>query len=173
MDVNVTTTPYGLPSVELLSAQLAELKDGDPLAPVTVVVRSNFVSVSMRRALAAQPGGVANVTFITLRRLAEQMAAAKLAEQGRRPASAPLISSAVRVVLDQDPGVFSSVAGHPATEQALADVYRELRAAPDDALDAVAQCSARAADVVRIYRTVRRRLSVNWLRATSHRHRTH
>jgi hypothetical protein len=88
----------------LLATQLTDLKNGDPLAPITVIVRSNFVSASVRRALAARPGGIANVTFITLRRLAEQMAATKLAEVGRWPVSAPLICSAVRAVLDQEPG---------------------------------------------------------------------
>ena len=127
-----------------------------------MVVRSNFVSVSTRRALAARPGGIANVTFITLRRLAERLGAAKLAETGRRPVSAPLITSAIRTVLAEAPGIFASVAEHPATERALADAYRELRTAPDPALDAVADCSTRASDVVRIFRLVHERLSSNW-----------
>ena len=127
-----------------------------------MVVRSNFVSVSTRRALAARPGGVANVTFVTLRRFAEQIAAAHLAEAGRRPVSAPLITSAIRTVLAEAPGIFAPVADHPATEQALAGAYRELRTAPDDSLDAVAACSTRADDVVRIQRLVRERLSSKW-----------
>lgn len=127
-----------------------------------MVVRSNFVSVSTRRALAERPGGIANVTFLTLRRLAEQVAAAILAERGRRPVSAPLIASAIRTVLSSDPGVFASAANHPATEQALASAYRELRTAPDLSLDAVAACSSRAADVVRIQRAAREHLASDW-----------
>lgn len=142
--------------------QISALKDGDPLAPVTVVVRSNFVSVSTRRALAARPGGIANVSFLTLRRLAEQIAGPSLAESGRRPLSAPLIASAIRGVLSSKPGVFAAVAEHPATEQALASAYRELRRAPDSSLDDVAACSARAADVIRIQRTARDQLAPNW-----------
>ena len=65
-------------------------------------------------------------------------------------------------MLAEAPGVFASVAEHPATERALADAYRELRTAPDPALDAVADCSTRASDVVRIFRLVHERLSSNW-----------
>lgn len=162
MTIKTTTTAYGRPAVTCLAEQIAALKDGDPLAPVTVVVRSNFISVSTRRALAARPGGIANVTFITLRRLAEQLGAARLAEVGRRPVSAALITAAIRAVLTEAPGVFTPVAGHPTTEQALATSYRELRAAPERSLDAVADCSARAADVVRIHRSTRERLSAKW-----------
>lgn len=162
MTISVAATPFGLPAIDLLGAQFTDLKAGDPLAPVTVVVRSNLVSVSVRRALAARPGGIANVTFITLRRLAEQLAAPQLASIGRRPVSAPLISNAVRAILDDAPGVFAPVAQHPTTEEALADSYRELRAIPDGALDDVSRCSARAADVVRIHRAVRQQLSQDW-----------
>lgn len=157
-----TTSPYGRPAIDNLAGQITELKAGDALAPIIVVVRSNFVSVSTRRALAALPGGIANVTFITLRRLAEQIAAAHLAEAGRRPLSAPLISAAIRTVLVEAPGMFATVSDHPSTEQALAVAYRELRTAPEHSLDAVADCSERADDVIRIHRMVRERLSSSW-----------
>lgn len=160
--IKITTTAYGRAAIEHLAAQIIELKGGNPLAPVSVVVRSNFVSVSIRRALAARPGGIANVSFLTLRRLAEQIAAPTLAENGRRPVSAPLIASAIRSVVSSDPGVFAAVANHPATEEALASAFRELRTVPDFSLDAVAACSSRAADVVRIQRSARERLSSEW-----------
>ncbi|MCZ0732516.1 PD-(D/E)XK nuclease family protein [Mycolicibacterium iranicum] len=160
--IKITTTAYGRPAIEHLAAQISDLKGGYPLDPVTVVVRSNLVSVSTRRALAARPGGIVNVTFLTLRRLAEQIAGPSLAESGRRPVSAPLIASAIRTVVSSDPGVFAVAANHPATEQALASAYRELRAAPDFSLDAVAACSPRAADVVRIQRAARERLCSDW-----------
>lgn len=139
--IEATATRYGRAAVDLLAAQVTELKGGDPLAPVLVVVPSNYVAVAARRALAARPGGIANVTFITPYRLAERFGAAVLASAGRRPVSAPVIAAATRAVLDQAPGVFAPVAEHPATEQALAAAHRELRAVPEEALDAVAACS--------------------------------
>ena len=130
--------------------------------PVIVIVPSNYAAVAARRALAARPGGIANVTFVTLHRLAERLGAAALASAGRRPVSAPVIAAAVRAVLAETPGVFGPVADHPATEQALRTAHRELRTVPEDALDAVAHCSARASDVVRIHRAVRDRLANAW-----------
>ena len=155
-------TPYGPPAVALLARQVVEIKDGDTLAPVTVVVASNYVAVAARRALAARPGGIANVSFLTLHRLAERLGATTLAAAGRRPVSAPVIAAAVRGVLDDEPGVFVPVAEHPATERALVAAHRELSAVPDDALDLVAACSPRAHDVVRIHRAVRTRLEDDW-----------
>lgn len=76
--------------------------------------------------------------------------------------SAPLITSAIRSILQSAPGIFAPVAQHPATEKALAGAYRELRAVPDHSLDSVAACSARADDVVRIHRLARERLSDGW-----------
>ncbi len=155
-------TPYGREAVALLARQVLEIKGGDPLAPVTVVVVSNYVAVAARRALAARPGGIANVSFLTLHRLAERLGATTLAAAGRRPVSAPVIAAAVRGVLDDEPGVFAPVADHPATERALVGAHRELAAVPDDALDLVAACSPRAHHVARIHRAVRARLEGDW-----------
>lgn len=158
----VRATSCGRPSVELLSAQVKTAKAGDPLAPVTVIVPSNYAAVSIRRALAAQPGGISSVSFLTLGRLAERLGAATLARAGRRPVSAPILTQAVRAVLASDPGVFLPVAEHPATELALVSVTRELAGLTESALDAVAACSPRAGDVVRIARRVLADLAPSW-----------
>lgn len=162
MTIEGRAIAYGRASLELLTSHVAELKGCDSLAPVTVVVPTNYVAVAARRALAAQPGGIANVTFVTLRRLAERLGAATLAAAGRRPVSAPVIAAAMRAVLAEAPGVFAPVADHPATEQALVSSHRELGSVPDAALDAVAECSARAHAVVRIHHAVRDRLANSW-----------
>lgn len=82
--IETTTTSYGCTAVDLLAAQVTELKKGDRLAQVTVVVPSNYVAVAARRALAVRPGGIANVTFVTRRRLAERLAAPTLAAANDR-----------------------------------------------------------------------------------------
>ncbi|MGQ0519784.1 MAG: PD-(D/E)XK nuclease family protein [Actinomycetota bacterium] len=158
----VRTTGYGRPAVDLLRCQLVETKGGDPLAPVTVVVPSNYAAVSTRRALAAHPGGIANVSFLTLHRLAERHGAAALAAAGRRPVSAPVLAQAVRAVLCDEPGIFAPVAGHPATELALVAATRELAGLSQAALAAVGGCSRRAADVVRIAGRARSELAPSW-----------
>jgi hypothetical protein len=158
----VHTTAYGPPASDLLVGQVQAAKDGDRLAPVTVIVPSNYAAVSTRRALAGRPGGVANVTFLTLFRLAERLGAASLAAADRLPVSTPVLAEAVRAVLAADPGVFAPVAGHPATELALVASSRELAGLTDAALDSVAACSSRAADVVRVARQVRAGLAPSW-----------
>jgi ATP-dependent helicase/nuclease subunit B len=163
MNERVHAVPYGRAAVEVLAEQVRALKAGDPLAPVTVVVASNYAAIAARRALAAQPGGIANVTFLTLHRLAEQLGASRLHAAGRNPVSAPVVAAAVRAALDTDPGVFQAVASHPATEAALVRAHRELSACPDAALDPLgASSSPKGRDVVRIHRTVKAALSNDW-----------
>jgi ATP-dependent helicase/nuclease subunit B len=152
-------TVYGRAATALLARQVDEAKGGDPLAPVTVVVASNYAAVAARRALAARAGGVANVTFLTLHRLAERLGAPALAKADGRPVSAPVLAAAVRAVLAEAPGVFAPVADHPATERALVAAHRELRSAPAASLDPIAAIPGRAADVVRIHRAVTDRLA--------------
>src|SRR5215212_7729464 len=139
--VRAEAVAYGEPAVERLAERVREAKGGDPLAGVTVIVPSNYVAVAARRALAARPGGIANVTFLTLHRLAERLGAPTLAVAGRRPVSTPVLAGAVRAVLRAEAGVFAPVAQHPATEQALVAATRELAAAPDEALHPVSACS--------------------------------
>ena len=88
---------------------------------------------------------------------------ARLAAVGRRPVSTPVVAAAVRRVLATDPGrLFAPVAGHPATEEALVGVHRDLSDLDDPALGALAEKSERAREVVRIHRLVKERLAPKW-----------
>lgn len=163
------TTPYGRPAATLLRERITAAKDGDPLRPVTVVVPTNSVGVSVRRLLASgQLGpvtggnGVAGLTLLTVYRLAELLGAPTLAAAGRRPVSTPVIAAAVRRVLAQDPGLFADVREHPSTEEGLVRAHRELSEVSTQGLAALAQRSGRAGDVVRIHREVRSLLEPAW-----------
>jgi hypothetical protein len=168
--LTVVTTAYGRSASEALHAAVRDAKRGDPLAPVTVIVPTNSVGVTARRLLAsdalgpiAETGrGVVGVTFLTVLRLAELLAAPRLAAQGRRPVSTPVIAAAVRGVLSRAPGLFAPVAEHPATEEALVAAERELAVLDDDALDVLGAQHARAHDVVRVHRAVRLALATRW-----------
>lgn len=168
--IAVTAVAYGRPAAQALREAVATAKAGDPLAPVTVVVPSNHVGVTVRRLLGSDAlgpvtergRGLAAVSFLTPYRLAELLGAAPLAAEGRRPVSTPVLAAAVRGVLAAEPGVFAPVATHPATESALVASYRELRDVPEGALTAISRTSARAADVVRIHRATRRALVTAW-----------
>ncbi|HVM66139.1 MAG TPA: hypothetical protein VMU14_14830, partial [Acidimicrobiales bacterium] len=160
MGFEVHTTPYGEPAGELLAAQVRARKGGDPLAPVTVVVPATYAGIAARRRLARD--GIAAVTFVTVQRLAERMAAPVLAASGRRPAPPVLVAAAVRRVLQEQRGVFAAVADHPATEDALVAAYHELRGVSDAALDALARRSRRTRDIVAVHRAVRALLEPHW-----------
>ena len=170
MGMTLHRTAYGPEAARALHDAVAGAKGGDPLAPVTVVVPSNHVGVATRRRLAsgklgpvAGAGvGLAAVSFLTTYRLAELLGAATLAGQGRQPVSTPVLAAAVRAELAAQPGLFAPVAEHPATESALVSTYRELRDLSPAALDAVAEASNRAREVVRLHRATRARLAPHW-----------
>jgi ATP-dependent helicase/nuclease subunit B len=170
MTPTLVATGYGRASAQALRDAVAAGKRGDPLAPVTVVVPTNYVGVAARRLLAGGTlgqltdagRGVAGVTFLTAYRLAELLGAPRLAGAHRRPVSTPVLAAAVRAVLGGAPGVFAAVGAHPSTEAALVDAYRDLSVCDTDALDALAATGRRAADVVRICRAARAALAPSW-----------
>jgi len=169
--VRVIPTRYGRSATQALHVEIARAKHTSPLAPVAVVVPTNSVGVAARRLLASgelgpisnAASGLIGVTFLTVYRLAELLAAPRLAAQGRRPVSTPVVAAAVRHVLATDPGpMFRRVATHPATEEALVGAHRELSDLDDVALDVLADQSARARQVVRIHRLVNQHLASAW-----------
>lgn len=166
MALEVEWVPYGRPAAEALREAISAAKADEPLSPVSVVVPSNHVGVAARRLLGSGAlgpisgagAGMAAVTFLTVYRLAELLGSAGLASGGRRPVSTPVIGAALRAALAEEPGLFSPVADHPATEWALVSAYRELRDVSDGTLQQLAAQSQRAADIVRLHRAARRQL---------------
>ena len=158
MAIECVTTAYGPPAHAALAAAVAQAKQGDPLAPVTVVVPNHYVGLAARRALGRREHGsqrgVAAVAFYTPYGLAERLGGAEVATEGRRGVSNAVIAAAVRAALRRDPGHFGGVETHPATERALTRAHRELSELGERQLDALAAQSRRAADVVRIHREV-------------------
>jgi RecB family exonuclease len=116
---------YGEAAHAALRAAVARRKSADLLAPLTVVVPSNFAGLAVRRSLAAG-GGVANAVFVTPPDLAARLARGRMHEEGRLPISTPVVAAAVRRELREAPGVFGPVAGHPATDAALLAAYEEI-----------------------------------------------
>ena len=158
MPIRLTTTSYGTAAYDALRAAVHEAKGGDPLHPVTVVVPAERVGVAARRALArgdAERGpGIAALSILTLRRLAEVLAAPELLRQGRRPITSPALAHAVRAELDASPdSPFTPVAGHIGTVRALAEAHRDLRPhdhatkdglAGEPVADETVRCTARS-----------------------------
>src|SRR3712207_2156885 len=157
-------TAYGRAALEELRDVVRAAKNGDPLAPVTVLVPNNIAGIVARRFLAHGLGdgnsGVAALFPTTVVRLAEQLAAPAL--HPRRPATIAVVAASWRAALSKAPGVFEPVADHPATVEALVRAGRELRDLDATALDAVAAATTLGPDLVRLYRDVRAGLSPAW-----------
>ncbi len=170
VSVDIRWVRYGRPASEALRSAITLAKGDEPLAPVSIVVPSNYVGVATRRLLASGAigaictgaSGMAAVGFVTVYRMAELLGSTRLAASGRRPVSTPVIAAALRGALTDRPGIFAPVAEHAATETALIAAYRELRDLPDSALDALATRSNRAADVVRLHRAARAALETDF-----------
>src|SRR3954451_23996350 len=102
---------YGRAALEELRDAVREAKNGDPMAPVTVLMPNNIAGIVARRFLAQGLGdghrGVAALFPTPTVRLAEQLAAPTLPP--RRPATIPVIAAAWRAAL-KAPGAFEPVA---------------------------------------------------------------
>ncbi len=159
-----------------LCARVAELKEADPLAPLTIVVGSAAVRRHLGDRLVRRLGGLAGVTLLTLARFAERCVAAAesgppapLTELGRERLLRRLLGSG-------ELSYFGPVAGRPHFARALAATFADLREAlidPDaewtrhvdrspaqtsPASVAAAMGAARGADLDRLYRACCREL---------------
>ena len=139
---------------EWLWSAIAAAKRGDALAPVTVVGPSMYANLSLRQELAAR--GFANVGFAILSQVAELLGAPRIvAERPHvRPLKPVIEATAVREALKRA-GADSRLSGfadNPGAIRSLRATFRELRAAPDAALDALAEGGELRADAVSLYR---------------------
>ena len=149
------TVGFGSATVAALQAAIDGAKALDPLAPVTVVPPTNFAGLWLRRRLSRE-GGLANVRFMSLARLAEFLGATGVESPRSRPRTPAVAAEAVRQVLAADPGMFERVAAHPSTAESLVASFQELdEVAPGD-LAALAAPGGRAAEIVRLYGEFRR-----------------
>ena len=96
----------------------------DRLAPVTVVAPTNLSALAMRRQLGARPGGLLNVRFLVLARVAELLISAA-PSSGLRAAGSHEVREAVRIVLGKR-AYFGEVAQHSATVRAVVDALGQL-----------------------------------------------
>jgi RecB family exonuclease len=142
---------FGADAARALREAIAAAKTGDALAPVTVVVPSNYAGLSLRRVL-GRDGGLVNVRFMAMARVAELLGAPLLVKDGKRPLTKDVNAEAVRNALQAAPGFFEPVKGHVATEKSLAATFKDLRRISTERLDALARSGRRAHDVVAIYR---------------------
>jgi ATP-dependent helicase/nuclease subunit B len=156
-DLHACSPPNAL---DALANAIDAAKGGDRLASVTVVVPTNVAGVMARRAL-GRGRGILGVDMVTLNRLAELLAGPGLAQANRQPTSTPLLDLTVRKVLDEAPGHYAAVAGHPATVTALRNLHRELRMVGDRGTTRLTSTSS-GREAVRVSAAVTRLLRRRW-----------
>src|SRR3954462_2774030 len=150
---------HGAPARDALWQLIRTVRDSEPLAPVTVAVPSIYAGLSLRRDLGRRPGGLVNVRFLSLNRVAELLGApflvAPAGVEGRVPLTATRRAGAIRVALDESDGPFRPLATHPATTRAFAGTLAELDGLTDAELTRLASTGPREAAVVEVARRVR------------------
>src|SRR5688572_24112639 len=153
MTTRLITVSYGPPATALLGRLVAGAREGDLLAPVTVVVPSAAAGVSLRRRLALDLGGIVNVSVSTFPQLVASLARPFLAESGRRPLPDALARAHRRAAISRsglvdDRAVLASVA----TERAVEASLGELALLDAQALEALARRGGTTAAVVDVHR---------------------
>ncbi len=161
---SVEISSYGRAATERLARAVEFGKSRGPLAPVTVVVPSNFVGLSARRLLGSgglgsgSATGIANVSFVTPFRLAELVVSDLVLD--KPPITNPVLGAAVRAVLADDPGIYRAVRHHEATEAALASLFGELSNVDEAGLEAIeAEGSPAAVRALDFYRRIASQLT--------------
>lgn len=153
-------TGFGSSATQALKRLVDDAKDGDPLAPVDVIVPSGVSSVTVRREL-ADPGLV-NVRFSSLPQLADRLAARHMALSGITPLTPAARSLAVRSAIRTSTGPLADAAAHPSTAALIEGLIVELddaEAFKDDRIDRLADVSARGKEVAELYESYRRAVS--------------
>ena len=118
----------GAAALESLRSVLDDVRAGDPLAPVDVIVPTGVAGVTVRRVVAGD-AGLANVRFSALPQVAERLAARHLALTGQsvsRPLTAAVRSQAVRATVASANGTLARAAQHRATLSLLDGLMAEL-----------------------------------------------
>ena len=163
MAARIVRANYGGAATVALIEAVAEAKGGDPLAPVSIVVTDHGQGIRLRRRLAAGStgtplSGVAAIDMVTLLDLARDLTAGAPQLEGRRPVSDAVVLSATRRILREEPGVFGSVAEHPALERALVSAHRQLREVHADGIERLAGLGKLQAALVKVHRALLRHL---------------
>lgn len=152
---------------------IGEAQPDSPFQAVTVLTPSARVAIHVARAITASRsadvarggrGGLVNVNFVTLARLAEELGTAGLRARSRRRLTRTALTAAVRVELASRPRIFGEATMHPATAAEVADRYGELRFA--GSLDSTPEndvlLGARAHLLLGVCREVRRSVAASF-----------
>ncbi len=107
---------------------VSELKRGDPLFEVNVLVGSNILASYIKRLFADHQGAAANIRFHTFLDLVERICAVSK-DVPRKPRIPRLGASIVLadILAAHSPSVFAPLSGYPGFRDALLNSFRDLR----------------------------------------------
>jgi RecB family exonuclease len=165
VSLRIALVHYGAAGQIALYEAIFGEKAGDLAAPVTVVAPNARAAVHLRHELARTAaakghGGLLNVSFTVMSRVAGALGASYLESQSLRPLDRVLLGAAIRAELSTENGVLGRLGSHRSTEDELASLYVELRDLDEAHLDLLGAPSPVARDLVRLFRGVRARLQV-------------
>lgn len=130
-----------------LPAVFRDLKHGDPLAPVLVLVPSHLLRLHLSRMLAEQHGAHANLRFVTFGQLQMEIGIPQLLGEGRRPlpdhAGSVLLRNA-SLSLSEGPEdfYFRGIADRPGFHRAVLATISDLKMA-GVSVERLTQCEER------------------------------
>lgn len=171
MTLDIRVVAFGRAAARTLRDVIATAQARDPLAPVTVVVPRNVTGLATRRLLASgdlgpapdsRRTGLVNVRFLTLARLADEVAGGHRVAGGSLPATASVLHAVARMVLDPADGLFAPVREHPSMARALVAAYRDLSGVSPATRRALSSGSPRAAEVVALVEAMEAHLRPGW-----------
>jgi len=147
---------YGIPARERLAQLIAEAKSDDALAPITVVVPTQYAGLSLRRSLNSK-NGLVNIRFMIAPRLAEYLGSPRLAEKGKTPLSPIMELAAIRHFARDmhGHGPLGNVAEHPKLHSSLRYTFRDLDRLSEAELDNIEAIDPLRAQIVKWYRLFR------------------
>ncbi len=145
-----------MPDIVDTLESVATARKVDPLVPVTFIVPSHLAGLHLRRRL-AEFGPFAAVRFETLPRLAELLAAGKLAAEGRQPLARPIGDYLTEQIALDSRGVLGRVKELPGYARALRVIFRRLRRGGiRSSSDLPGQTGARFSEILVLYDSFRR-----------------
>lgn len=152
----IPISTFGGPLVTAIEAAIATARVSDPLAPVTVLVPSNYAGLYLRRTLGRR-SGIAGVSFLVAARAIELLASPVLGE-GVRPLTRTYSRQTVRLALEQAADLPPFLRSHASTIAAYDSLFRELRTlelAESDAASVLETVAQRRPGIVATYRRYR------------------
>jgi RecB family exonuclease len=159
--LSVRSTTTGVPSHDALVAAILTAQASNPLAAVTVVAPTSRAAIHLPRLVAASVtertgrGGVANVNFVVIRRLCDEIGGSALRARGRRPLSRIALESACRSALGAHRAAGGTLGRSAPAVSELADRYDELRAGESVSIELLSRRGGLAAELASLVARVR------------------